>query len=92
MGFDGGRLAVALRFGTTRSMTSPPDIHRDAGRGHLLMTRLLMRVYWFDEALQAALKAAGWSPVSRAQSLLFANVSAGVHRPSRLAENLGVSR
>ncbi|MBL8555971.1 MAG: MarR family transcriptional regulator, partial [Phenylobacterium sp.] len=47
---------------------------------------------WFDEALQAALKAAGWSPVSRAQSLLFANVSAGVHRPSRLAENLGVSR
>lgn len=62
------------------------------GRDHLLMTRLLMSVYWFDEALQSALKASGWPPVTRAQSLLFANVSAGVHRPTRLAENLGVTR
>jgi DNA-binding MarR family transcriptional regulator len=58
----------------------------------LLMIRLLMGVYWFDEALQGALKAAGWPPVSRTLSLLFSNLSAGEHRPARLAANLGVSR
>jgi len=58
----------------------------------LLMIRLLMGVYWFDDALQSALKTAGWPPVTRAQSLLFANMSAGERRPSRLAANLGVSR
>lgn len=64
-----------------------------AGRPNdLVMIRLLMGVYWFDEALQSALKAAGWPPVSRTQSLLFANISAGEHRPARLAANLGVSR
>ena len=56
------------------------------------MINLLMSVYWFDEALQSALKAAGWPPVTRAQSLLFANISAGECRPIRLAANLGVSR
>ncbi len=56
------------------------------------MINLLMGVYWFDEALQSAVKAAGWPPVTRAQSLLFANISAGEVRPIRLAANLGVSR
>ncbi|MBL8771554.1 MAG: MarR family transcriptional regulator [Phenylobacterium sp.] len=73
-------------------MNDRPERQPPATRADLLMTRLLMRVYWFDEALQTALKSAGWPPVTRGQSLLFANVSAGVHRPTRLAENLGVTR
>jgi DNA-binding MarR family transcriptional regulator len=56
------------------------------------MIKLLMGVYWFDEALQAALKSAGWPPVSRTQSLLFANIASGEHRATRLAENLGMRR
>jgi DNA-binding MarR family transcriptional regulator len=61
-------------------------------RSDLLMIKMLIGVYWFDEALQSALRAAGWPMVTRAQSLLFANISAGEHRPARLAKNLGVSR
>ena len=76
-------------------MTDPRParrLNREGFQSDLLMIRLLMGVYWFDDALQAALKAAGWPPVTRAQSLLFANMSAGERRPSRLAANLGVSR
>lgn len=61
-------------------------------RKDFLLTRLMMRVYWFDDALQAALKSAGWPKISRAQSMLFVNIGAGERRPTRLAENLGVSR
>jgi DNA-binding MarR family transcriptional regulator len=58
----------------------------------LMMMNLLSAVYWFDEGLQTALKRAGWETVTRAQSLLFANIAVGEHRAIRLAENLGVSR
>jgi len=58
----------------------------------LLMMNLLTAFYWFDEALQASLEASGYPAVSRAQSLLLANVASGERRPSGLARNLGVSR
>jgi len=58
----------------------------------LLMMNLLTAVYWFDEALQDALKRGGFEAVTRAQSLLLANIAAGEHRAIRLARNLGVSR
>ena len=57
-----------------------------------LMMNLLSALYWFDEALQAALKEAGIPNVSRAQSMLIANISAGEHRATRIARNLGVTR
>ena len=57
-----------------------------------LMMNLLSAVYWFDEALQATLKEAGIPNVSRAQSMLIANISAGEHRATRIARNLGVTR
>ncbi|MGN6691257.1 MAG: MarR family winged helix-turn-helix transcriptional regulator [Sphingopyxis sp.] len=57
-----------------------------------LMMNLLSAVYWFDEALQAALREAGIPNVSRAQSMLIANISAGEHRATRIARNLGVTR
>lgn len=87
---DASAGAEVWYYGAMTDATNEPQDR--AARAGLLMTRLLMRVYWFDEALQAALKDAGWPPVTRGQSLLFANVSAGVHRPTRLAENLGVTR
>lgn len=70
----------------------PRSAQKGRSRDPLLMSRMLMGVYWFDEALQDALKRAGWPPVTRTQSLLFANLSSGVQRPAELASNLGVSR
>ena len=61
-------------------------------RSPFLMMNLLSAVYWFDEALQAALKEAGISNVTRAQSMLIANISAGESRATRIARNLGVTR
>lgn len=58
----------------------------------LLMMNLLTAFYWFDEALQASLQESGYPAVSRAQSLLLANVASGERSPSGLARNLGVSR
>jgi DNA-binding MarR family transcriptional regulator len=58
----------------------------------LLMPRLLSAVYWFDDALQDALKRGGFEPMTRAQSLLLSNISAGEHRAIRLARNLGITR
>jgi DNA-binding MarR family transcriptional regulator len=57
-----------------------------------LMIDLLRAVYWFDEALQAALAARGWNSVTRSQSLVLCNIAAGIDRASQLARNLGVSR
>lgn len=58
----------------------------------ILMINLLSAVYWFDEALQAGLAARGHSEVTRIQSLVLANLAAGVNRAVVLAKNLGVSR
>ncbi len=58
----------------------------------LLMMNLMGALYWFDEALQSHIQAEGWPEISRAQSLLLANIAAGEHRATRLARNLGVSR
>lgn len=58
----------------------------------LLMMNLMSALYWFDEALQSHFQAQGRARVSRAQSLLLANIAAGEHRATRLARNLGVSR
>ncbi|MBN8840816.1 MAG: winged helix-turn-helix transcriptional regulator [Sphingomonadales bacterium] len=58
----------------------------------MMLMNLLRAVYWYDEALQAALRRAGWPPVTRIQSMLFANLALGVRRPARLAHNLGITR
>lgn len=61
-------------------------------RSPFMMINLLTAVYWFDEALQTALREAGIRNVTRAQSLLIANISGGEQRAIRIARNLGVSR
>jgi len=57
-----------------------------------LFRDLLHAVYWFDDALQAHLEAAGWPTVSRTKSLILTNVSNGVRRPIEIAKNLGLTR
>lgn len=58
----------------------------------LLMVDLVTAVYWIDDALQSGLRARGWPPLTRMQSLILVNVAGGVQRGSALARNLGVTR
>jgi DNA-binding MarR family transcriptional regulator len=57
-----------------------------------LMLAMLKSTYWFDDALQKALAANEVAPLTRAQSFVIRNIAVGVHRASRIAQNLGVSR
>lgn len=57
-----------------------------------LLFQLLQAYYWFDDALQASVRDAGGPNLPRLQSMVLANVAAGVGRPSQIARNLGVSR
>lgn len=57
-----------------------------------LMMDLMRAFYWLDEGLQAALEARGWGRFSRSKSFTFANLALGIHRPSDIARNLGISR
>ena len=57
------------------------------------LVQLFMRAfYWADEGLQNALKKQGWPGITRAQSLVFVNISEGVTRPSEIASRVGVTR
>ena len=57
-----------------------------------LILPLLQGFFWFDDGLQAYLQARGWSEVTRPESMVMTNVVIGVHKPSDIARNLGVSR
>ncbi|RIA37968.1 MarR family transcriptional regulator [Hephaestia caeni] len=58
----------------------------------LLMVNILQAFYWFDEALQAAMKAQGVTSLNRTQSLVLSVIANGEHRASRIARQLGISR
>jgi DNA-binding MarR family transcriptional regulator len=57
-----------------------------------LIIPLLQAFCWFDDGLQSYLQARSWSQVTRPQSMVMANVVIGVHKPSEIARNMGVSR
>lgn len=80
---------MASRLDRTEDTATPRS---DGSDLPMLMMDLLRAVYWYDEALQTALRSAGWPPVTRMQSMLFANIANGVTRPARLAHNLGMTR
>lgn len=55
--------------------------------------QLLLRSFrWFDESLVNALRAAGWPEITRAHSLVFANLEAGGSRTAQIARRAGVTR
>lgn len=58
----------------------------------LMMINLLLAFYWFDEALQSALKESGFPSVNRTQSLVLCDIASGEQRASRIAKNIGISR
>lgn len=53
---------------------------------------LIEGFYWVDAELQKALCDRGLTPVSRAQSMFFVQVSAGKTSPVEIAKALGVSK
>ena len=73
-------------------MTSAPAKPAEVAAPSHLILELLTAFYWFDEGLQNHLRAKGWPEVTRPQSMLMANLALGLHRPSDIARNLGVSR
>lgn len=55
--------------------------------------QLLLRAFrWFDESLIAALHAAGWPELTRAHSLVFAQLDPGGTRTAEIARRAGISR
>ena len=56
-----------------------------------LIVGLVRAVYWLDDALQDALAAQGIR-LTRAESLVIANMMSGIRRGTHIARNLGVSR
>jgi DNA-binding MarR family transcriptional regulator len=53
---------------------------------------LLQAFRWFDESLVSALHAAGWPEVTRAHSLVFAQLDPAGRRTAEIARRAGVSR
>jgi DNA-binding MarR family transcriptional regulator len=55
--------------------------------------QLLLRAFrWFDESLIAVLHAAGWPELTRAHSLVFAQLDPGGTRTAEIARRAGISR
>ncbi len=61
-------------------------------RSQSLLGALLQAVYWADESLQESLLASGFERIPRTWSMVMVNISNGVKRPIRIAENVGISR
>jgi DNA-binding MarR family transcriptional regulator len=57
-----------------------------------LIVPLLQAFTWFDDGLQAYLKAKGWPNATRAQSMVMVHVITGISRPTDIARMMGVSR
>jgi DNA-binding MarR family transcriptional regulator len=73
----------------TPAPAATPD---DAAAPSHLILELLTAFYWFDEGLQNYLTAHGWPEVTRPQSMLMGSLAMGLHRPSDIARQQGVSR
>ncbi|WEK44060.1 MAG: MarR family transcriptional regulator [Candidatus Sphingomonas colombiensis] len=57
-----------------------------------LIKPLFQGFEWFDEGLQRSLKAAGWAPVTRPESMVILHVLGGETRPADIARALRLSR
>ncbi|PKB13401.1 MarR family transcriptional regulator [Novosphingobium kunmingense] len=57
-----------------------------------LITPLMEGFEWFDDGLQSSLKAAGWAPVTRSESMVIMHVLTGTNRPADIARALRLSR
>ncbi len=61
--------------------------------GQVNLGQLLLRAFrWFDESLLNALHAAGWPELTRAHSLVFAQLDSAGTRTAEIARRAGISR
>ena len=63
-----------------------PTTHR------YVMSGLLEGWDWFDNGLQNVLRANGYPPLNKSQSMMILYISAGVHRPIEIARKMRLSR
>lgn len=61
-------------------------------RHQFLMSGLLEGWDWFDNGLQNLVKVAGYSPLTKSQSMMVLYISAGVTKPSEIARRMRLSR
>ena len=47
---------------------------------------------WFDEGLQTLLREAGWTAVTRPQTMVLIAIGQGIERPVEIARTIGVTR
>ncbi len=57
-----------------------------------IMSGLLAGWDWFDNSLQNLVKATGFKPLNKSQSMMILYVSAGVTRPTDIARKMRLSR
>lgn len=57
-----------------------------------IMSGLLAGWDWFDNSLQNLVKAAGYRPLNKSQSMMILYISAGVTRPIDIARKMRLSR
>ena len=57
-----------------------------------LLIPLFEAFSWFDDGLQVLLREAGWSAVTRPQTMILIVIGQGVDRPAEIARALGVTR
>jgi DNA-binding MarR family transcriptional regulator len=57
-----------------------------------VMSGLLEGWDWFDNGLQNVLRANGYPPLNKSQSMMILYISAGVHRPIEIARKMRLSR
>lgn len=61
-------------------------------RHQYIMSGLLEGWDWFDNGLQNVLRANGWKPLNKSQSMMVLYMSAGVQRPIEIARKMRLSR
>src|SRR5207237_5334764 len=69
-----------------RRNSMAPPAHRYVRSG------LLKGWDWFDNSLQNVLRANGYPPLNKSQSMMILYISAGVHRPIEIARKMRLSR
>lgn len=57
-----------------------------------LLIPLFEAFSWFDAGLQVLLRDAGWTAVSRPQTMVLIAVGLGIERPADIARALGITR
>ncbi len=63
-----------------------------ANRYPFLMSGVLEAWDWFDNGLQNLVKAGGFRPLNKSQSMMVLYISAGVRRPIEIARKMRLSR